>query len=295
MTSTNNQEINRVLVVGATGGVGQLTVAKLLEKALTVRVLVRDAEKAQKMFNDRVEIIVGDIRDRTTLPPATEKIDSIICCTGTTAFPSTRWEFDSIDRGQRLPGFLEWLKIYFDRKYCLAQAKNSPEKVDNQGASNLVAATPKNLKRLVFVSSCGISRTDRRPYSILNSFGVLDAKGKAETAIAQSGFPYTIIRPSRLIDGPFTSYDLNTLLKATTGGTLGVVLGTGDTLSGQTSRIDVAAACVECLNYSETENTIFELINTGTRDDRLERPIFSINIIEANIARNEWLRTSRLF
>lgn len=270
MTTTNNQETNCVLVVGATGGVGQLTVAKLLEKGLTVRVLVRDAEKAQKMFNNRVEITVGDIRDRTTLSPATENTDSIICTTGTTAFPSTRWEFDSIDRGQRLPGFLEWLKIYFDREYCFAQAQNSPEKVDAEGVSNLVAAAPKNLKRFVFVSSCGILRKHKRPYSILNSFGVLDAKEKGETAIAQSGLPYTIIRPARLIDGPFTSYDLNTLLKATTGGTLGIVLGTGDTLSGQTSRIDVAAACVECLNYSETENTIFELINTGTRPEAID-------------------------
>jgi uncharacterized protein YbjT (DUF2867 family) len=272
----NNQPNNRVLVAGATGGVGQLTVAKLLETGFTVRVLVRHAEKSQKMFNDQVEIVVGDIRDRTTLPPAIENIDYIICCTGTTAFPSTRWEFDSINQGQRLPGFLEWLKIYFNREYCFAQANNSPEKVDAEGVSNLVSAAPKDLNRFVFVSSCGILRKDKKPYSILNSFGVLDAKEKGETAIAQSGLPYTIIRPARLIDGPFTSYDLNTLLKATTGGTLGIVLGTGDTLSGQTSRIDVAAACVECLNYPETENTIFELINIGTRPETIDwKSLFS--------------------
>lgn len=265
MTPNENKENNRVLVVGATGGVGQLTVGKLLEKGFSVRVLVRNTAKAEKMFNGQVEIVLGDIRDRATLPPATENIDYIICCTGTTAFPSTRWEFDSINQGQRLPGFLEWLKIYFDRDYCFAQANNSPEKLDAGGVSNLVGAAPKDLKRFVFVSSCGILRKDKPSFSILNSFGVLDAKEKGETAIAQSGLPYTIIRPSRLIDGPFTSYDLNTLLKATTEGKLGVVVGTGDILSGQTSRIDVAAACVECISHPETENTVFELINTGTR------------------------------
>ncbi|OLT62981.1 hypothetical protein BJP37_32180 [Moorena bouillonii PNG] len=57
MTSTD-----RVLVAGATGGVGQLTVAKLLDKGFQVSVLTRSAEKAQQMFDNRVEIIVGDIR-----------------------------------------------------------------------------------------------------------------------------------------------------------------------------------------------------------------------------------------
>ena len=28
-----------------------------------------------------------------------------------------------------------------------------------------------------------------------------------------SGLPYTLLRPSRLTDGPYTSYDLNTLLQ----------------------------------------------------------------------------------
>lgn len=32
-----------------------------------------------------------------------------------------------------------------------------------------------------------------------------------------SGLPYTLLRPGRLTDGPYTSYDLNTLLKATSG------------------------------------------------------------------------------
>lgn len=281
MTTRENQEKHRVLVVGATGGVGQLTVAKLLQKGFSVRVLVRDGAKAEKMFNQplnpQLEIVLGDIRDRASLPPAMANIDYIIACTGTTAFPSMRWEFDQMHQGDRLPGFWDWLKIYFNRDYCFSQGKNSPEKVDGEGTLNLLAAAPKNLKRFVFVSSCGILRKTKPPFSILNWFGVLDAKEKGEKAIAQSGFPYTIIRPARLIDGPFTSYDLNTLLKATTEGKLGVAIGTGDILSGQTSRIDVAAACVECLNYSETENTVFELINTGERPAEIDwKALFSM-------------------
>ena len=88
---------------------------------------------------------------------------------------------------------------------------------------------------------------------------------KGEEAIINSGLPYTIIRPGRLIDGPYTSYDLNTLLKATTEGKLGVVLGTGDKLTGQTSRIDVAAACVESIQNSDSERKVCEIINQGAR------------------------------
>jgi uncharacterized protein YbjT (DUF2867 family) len=242
MTETMVSASEPVLVAGATGGVGQLTVAKLLEKGFSVRVLTRDSNKAQKMFDERVEIVVGDIRYPATLEAAMRDVNYILCCTGTTAFPSARWNFN----------------------YFLA-AKNSPQQVDAEGVKNLVAAAPKNLKRFIFVSSCGVLRQDRFPFKILNAFGVLDAKKQGEEALITSGLPYTIIRPGRLIDGPYTSYDLNTLLKAKTDGKSAVVIGTGDTLVGQTSRIDLATACVECIFYPMTEGKVFELINSGSR------------------------------
>ena len=46
---------------------------------------------------------------------------------------------------------------------------------------------------------------------------MLKFKRRAEELLERSGLPWTIIRPSRLTDGPYTSYDLNTLLKATSG------------------------------------------------------------------------------
>lgn len=270
MTSQEARANERVLVTGATGGVGQLTVAKLLEKGFPVRVLTRSAHKAQQMFDNRVEIALGDIRQSTTLPSALQNVTHIICCTGTTAFPSTKWDFDKTVEVEGLGGLIEWGKIYLDSQYRFAKAKNSPAQVDAQGVSNLVVAAPKDLKRFVFVSSCGILRKDKPPFSILNAFGVLDAKHKGEEAIIRSGLPYTIIRPGRLIDGPYTSYDLNTLLKAKTGGKLGVVVGTGDTLVGDTSRIDVASACVECLSNPATEGKVFEIVNQGSRPLELD-------------------------
>lgn len=259
MTSVRGTVEDLVLVAGATGGVGLLVVRKLLEKGLKVRILTRNAAKATQMFNNKVEIAVGDTRELSTLSAVMQDVTHIICCTGTTAFPSARWEFDPN------VNLIEWGLIFLNPTDREAKAKNTPAKVDAQGTGNLVVAAPRNLKRFVFVSSCGVLRKDKFPFSVLNAFGVLDAKQKGEEAIINSGLPYTIIRPGRLIDGPYTSYDLNTLLRAKTEGKLAVVVGTGDSLVGDTSRIDVAAACVESIFHPSTENRVFELVNRGTR------------------------------
>ena len=104
-------------------------------------------------------------------------------------------------------------------------------------------------------------RTAQFPYPILNLFGVLDAKKQGEDYLINSGIPYTIIRPSRLIDGPYTSYDLNTLFKAKLKDrNTKVTIEAGDQLNGQTSRIDVANYCVESLNNPQTLNQALSMI-----------------------------------
>ncbi|MEO1591704.1 MAG: SDR family oxidoreductase [Cyanobacteria bacterium J06632_22] len=260
--------VQRVLVTGATGGVGQLAVAELLQQDYTVRVLTRRLDKAKRLFEGRTEIAVGDLRQPETLTDAVKSVDAILCCTGTTAFPSDRWAFDP--PASPLASLSFWSRVYLDADYRQAQAKNTPADVDAMGVAHLVAAAPPDLQRFVFVSSCGVERRQSFPFNLLNAFGVLDAKVKGEASIRQSGLPYTIVRPARLIDGPFTSYDLNTLMQATTRGTQGVQLGQGDRLNGQTSRIDVAAACVACLQAPQTINQTFELINTGPRPPKVE-------------------------
>ncbi|MEO1791191.1 MAG: SDR family oxidoreductase [Cyanobacteria bacterium J06629_19] len=254
-----------VLVAGATGGVGQLTVANLVAAGYRVRILTRDAAKAKPMFAGKVDIAVGDIRQLETLPAATADVTHIICATGTTALPSARWDF-KVDLGSNpAEQIINWGKIYLDKDFRDRNARNTPEAVDAQGVSNLVQAAPKDLQRFVFVSSCGVSRKDQFPYTILNAYGVLDAKGKGETAILRSGLPYTIIRPGQLTDGPYTSRDFNTLIQASTDSKLGVVVETGESINGQSSRIDIAAACAECLSIAASENKAFEIVSKGER------------------------------
>lgn len=259
-----------VLVAGATGGVGQLTVANLIDEGYRVRVLTRSAAKANSMFAGKVDIAVGDIRQPETLTAATAGVTHIICATGTTALPSARWDF-KIDLGSNpAEQAVNWAKIYLDKDFRDRNARNTPEAVDAKGVSNLVQAAPKDLQRFVFVSSCGVSRKDQFPYTILNAYGVLDAKGKGETALLRSGLPYTIIRPGQLTDGPYTSRDFNTLIQASTDSKLGVVVETGENINGQSSRIDIAAACTACLSIEATENKAFEIVNKGERPTAID-------------------------
>ncbi|XP_006651386.2 protein TIC 62, chloroplastic [Oryza brachyantha] len=224
-----------VLVVGGTGGVGQLVVASLLSRNIKTRLLLRDPAKAATLFGEQDESVFqtykADTRDAADLDPEIfEGVTHVICTTGTTAFPSKRWDGD-----------------------------NTPERVDWDGIRNLVSAMPRTVKRLVLVSSIGVTKYNELPWSIMNLFGVLKYKKMAEDFVQNSGIPFTIIRPGRLTDGPYTSYDLNTLLKATAGERRAVVMGQGDKLVGEASRLVVAEACVQALDIDFTEGQIYEI------------------------------------
>eukprot|EP00898_Chlorokybus_atmophyticus_P007565 jgi/Chlat1/780/Chrsp104S01251 len=228
---------DKVLVAGGTGGVGQLLVAKLLERGYSVRAMVRSIERARALFGEhqKLQLVMGDTRypEVLSVPSMWDGVGAVICCTGTTAFPSSRWDGD-----------------------------NTPKNIDLVGASNLIKATPKTVKRFMFASSIGVERANQFPFLILNLNGVLTYKGQSEELLRSSGLAYTIIRPARLTDGPYTSYDLNTLLKATSGSRQRVVVGKGDKLSGEVSRIAVAEAFVQALQLECTCNQTYELEST---------------------------------
>ena len=199
--------------------------------------MTRSKTSASRVFGgpagklpEGLELVEADARDPRSLSAALPQVAAVACCTGTTAFPSQRWKGD-----------------------------NGPKQTDEVGTRNLVEAAKKQeggaaLKRFVLVSSAGVLRSDRLPYSILNLFSVLTCKKAAEDFLRSSGLPLTILRPGRLIDGPYTSYDLNTLLKATTDESKkGVKVEKGDCLDGMTSRLAVAEAVVQSLGLACTE------------------------------------------
>lgn len=252
-----------VLVVGGTGGVGQVVVARLLDRGVRTRALVRDPEKAETLFgkqdSDKLQILTGDTRYPEELNASVfEGVTDVICCTGTTAFPSKRWDGD-----------------------------NTPERTDWDGIRNLVAALPSSVKRFVLVSSVGVTKFNKLPWSLMNFFGVLKFKKMGEEFLQSSGIAFTIIRPGRLMDGPYTSYDLNTLLKATAGTRRAVLIGQGDELVGEASRIDVAEACIQALYLECTIGQTYEInsvegVGPGTDPKKWEKLFKYANLKELN-------------
>lgn len=73
----NNRE-KPVLVVGATGAVGSKVVAHLLERARTVRALVRPGSDASHIEGPGVTIARGDMMDPPSLLSAMDGVDAVI-------------------------------------------------------------------------------------------------------------------------------------------------------------------------------------------------------------------------
>jgi uncharacterized protein YbjT (DUF2867 family) len=67
----------RHLITGATGDVGSRVVKQLLKRNIRPRVLVRDEVKAHSLFNDRVDVVVGDLAEPSSLQRAFEGADTV--------------------------------------------------------------------------------------------------------------------------------------------------------------------------------------------------------------------------
>lgn len=65
------------LITGATGDVGSKVVTHLLERGNRPRIFVRNAEKAQALFGDRVDTFVGDLAQPKGLSAAMEGVDKL--------------------------------------------------------------------------------------------------------------------------------------------------------------------------------------------------------------------------
>ena len=68
----------KILVTGATGKVGSRLVPRMLAKGHDVRILVRDAAKASTLVELGASVVIGDLYNADTLPPAAEGMDAVI-------------------------------------------------------------------------------------------------------------------------------------------------------------------------------------------------------------------------
>ncbi|MEM9003083.1 MAG: SDR family oxidoreductase [Cyanobacteria bacterium P01_F01_bin.86] len=152
----------KALVAGATGETGRRIVRVLVAKGIPVKALARDQHKAERILPKPVEVVTGDVLDRSSIEVAIADCTVLICATG--ASPS----FDI----------------------------TGPYQVDYEGTKNLVeVAKAHNIKHFVLVSSLCVSRF----FHPLNLFWlVLWWKKQAEDYLTKSSLTYTIVRPGGL-------------------------------------------------------------------------------------------------
>ena len=234
-----------VVVIGGTGGVGQLVTKKLRNGKYKVRVTSRNVERAQETIDDNeVDVVSVDLlsEDTTALKEAVDGAAALVISVGTTAFPTTKWA-----------------------------GGNTPKAIDEEAVKRIanVAQSVSGLKKVVLLTSVGVDRTGEMPFVILNLFGVLDAKRSGEDAIiaasAESGFDYAIIRPGRLVGGPYTNLDVAKLMQIEGGAENGVTVEGGDSLLGDCKRDAVAEAVVRCLTMDECKNVAFSIVSNEER------------------------------
>eukprot|EP00290_Baffinella_frigidus_P008439 CAMPEP_0180137870 /NCGR_PEP_ID=MMETSP0986-20121125/12506_1 /TAXON_ID=697907 /ORGANISM="non described non described, Strain CCMP2293" /LENGTH=479 /DNA_ID=CAMNT_0022079487 /DNA_START=38 /DNA_END=1477 /DNA_ORIENTATION=+ len=262
-TSVDATEKGTVGILGVTGGVGRLTAAAVMAQGFKVRAIVRDAGRARPLLPSGIEIVEADVRfpeQGVGLARAIQGVESLLVLTGTSAFPTKKWGPNN---------------------------ENNPKAVDEVGTKNLVVALDavnkqakeeggRSVKRVTLLSSIGVQRRTQFPFSILNTFGVLDAKAAGELALiqgaARSGYKYAIVRPGRLIGGPYTNPDFANLLKLDEKEAKSVELRNGDPsgFKGDASRRQTALALAQTLIQGDVDMD-FSLVNKEgnvlTQDD----------------------------
>ena len=150
-----------ILITGSTGYIGQHIVQRLMAQGERPRCLVRDTQKAMRLFpGAEMDLVQGDTLQPTVLAEAVRGVDTIIHAAFMTA----------------------------DRKQS---AGNHYEQTNVQGTTNLVkAAEEAGVSRIIEISGLGTKPDKPGSY--------MQGRYLAETLVRESTLDWTIIRPSVL-------------------------------------------------------------------------------------------------
>jgi putative NADH-flavin reductase len=160
----------KVLIVGATGRTGQELVKQALAAGHEVTALCRDPSKLADQPG--VRAAKGDVKDRASLSSAAAGQDAVL--------------------------------------YAVGSNKSSPPGIRAEGVRNLVAAMDeKGVPRLVVLSAFGAGDSKGEGGFVYSKIiaklfmkAVLADQDAMEAEVTKSGLDWTLVRPTRLTDGP---------------------------------------------------------------------------------------------
>lgn len=191
----------RILVVGASGRTGRHLVEQALGHGHEVTAFVREAARLG-ITDPYLRVVEGDVTKPETLSPAVERQDAVVSVIG--APP-----------GREVHTF-------------------------SDGSANLIRSmTARGVRRLVVLSSSGVGATGDVPLrfrallALPGMRAVYEDLQRMEDDVMLSDLDWTIVRPSRLTDGPQTGH-------------YRVVEGSFVPKGSQISRADLAALLLKC-------------------------------------------------
>lgn len=168
----------RIVVFGATGGIGRHVVSQALAAGHQVRAFARDPANAD--FPGQVEIVAGDITDAGSVTRAVAGTDAVV--------------------------------------WAIGASRNNSEDVSiaESGARNLIdAMTRQGVKRLIAVSGAGITvEGERKPLSgrLMSAIvrvvarHVYEAKRREYEVFRTAKLDWTLVRPPRVTPGASTGH-----------------------------------------------------------------------------------------
>ena len=164
----------KILVVGATGGTGKLVVGQAQDAGHDVTVFARDPAKTGRK-HQRLRDVVGDLFDRQALSNALRGHDAVISALG--------------------------------RGYSF-----KPERLMERSVPVLISAMQSaGVRRLVFTSALGVGDSYGDAPIMAKLFfrtllrGIYADKLIGDRLIASTDLDWTIVRPSKMTDGPLTA------------------------------------------------------------------------------------------
>lgn len=164
----------KLLVIGATRGIGRQLVEQALDDGLSVRALVRDPQRLP-IHHDRLEGVQGDIRDEAAVRRAVEDQDAVCITIG----------------------------INPTRK---------PVRVFSEGTRNVIDAMAGNPSKLL-ICVTGIGAGDSKQHGgflydrIFNPLflkTIYEDKDRQEALVRGAKLDWVIVRPGFLTNGPLT-------------------------------------------------------------------------------------------
>lgn len=227
----------RVLVTGATGGLGRVVVDAVKERGDVVRANGRNPQSGQALRDAGIDVVLGDLTDETRLPALLEGIDAVVHC----AALSSPWG------------------AYRDFNAINVRATQAL----------LKAASQAGVDRFVFISSPSVyaemkdrldlSEQDAIAHAALNAYAATKALAEREVVAANSGKMATVVLRPRAIVGPHDTVLLPRILKIMETGRFPLLRG-GSALVELTDARDVADAVLRALDRArEHSGEIFNI------------------------------------